>query len=79
MNRMVVIARRGAGTCARAAARPGLPAGTSRGRGKDGARRDVFLEMDRSELDTFIAGAQAAQTELDADRRSADGAALAAP
>ncbi|KAK7237223.1 hypothetical protein SO694_000970113 [Aureococcus anophagefferens] len=47
--------------------------------GKDGARRDVFLEMDRSELDTFIAGAQAAQTELDADRRSADGAALAAP
>ena len=43
---------------------------------KDGARRDIHVEMDKSELNAFIAKMQTVQADMDAERRS--GAAPAA-
>jgi hypothetical protein len=43
---------------------------------KDGARRDIHVEMDKSELNAFIAKMQTVQADMDAERRA--GAAPAA-
>lgn len=43
---------------------------------KDGARRDIHVEMDKGELNAFIAKMQTVQADMDAERRS--GAAPAA-
>lgn len=49
---------------------------------KDGTRQDMNMEMDKSELNAFIAKMQAVQADMDAERRAGGAqtpAALAMP